>query len=61
MQQIPLHSGHLRESRAVPHEQKCCGMTKFDGIRCQELPLNITSSFPNVFTTMRLSEPKEAE
>jgi hypothetical protein len=27
------------------HEQKCCGMTNFDGIRCQELPSSIRFSF----------------
>src|SRR4026207_2065927 len=32
------------------HEQKCCGMTNFDGIRCQEWPSSIIFSFRKVFT-----------
>jgi len=40
---------YIRAIRENPtqfrHEQKCCGMTNFDGIHCQELPSSSTVRF----------------
>lgn len=45
---------YIRAFRENPtqfrHEQKCCGMTNFDGIRGQEWPSSIIFSFRKVFT-----------